>query len=62
VAFALLAATWFSLLAPLSWFVLFKAHSYIHTQINFILWQMPFTIFGFAFCGLVFGNFFQTKK
>ena len=62
VALALLAATWFSLLAPLSWFVLFKAHSYIHTQINFILWQMPFTLFGFAFCGLVLGSFFQTKK
>ena len=49
---ALVAMTWFSILAPLSWFVVFKAHSFIHTHMNFIVWQMPFTIFGFAVCGL----------
>lgn len=50
---ALVSATWFSLLAPLSWFVIFKAHSYIHAHLNNIVWQMPFTLFGFALCGLV---------
>jgi hypothetical protein len=50
---ALIAATWFSILAPLSWYVIFKAHSFIHTHINNILWQMPFVFFGFAVCGLV---------
>ncbi len=49
----LVLATWFSLLAPLSWFVIFKAHSYIHTHMNSIVWQMPFTLFGFAVCGSV---------
>ncbi|MGA2507349.1 MAG: hypothetical protein ABSF80_07735 [Chitinispirillaceae bacterium] len=49
---ALLCATWFSLLAPLSWFVIFKAHSFIHTHMNFIVWQMPFVFFGFAVCGM----------
>lgn len=49
---ALAVATWFSALAPLSWFVLFVNHSYHHTHMNFIVWQMPFTIFGFALCGL----------
>ncbi len=49
---ALVAATWFSVLAPLSWFVIFKAHSFVHTHINYVVWQMPFTIFGFAVCGL----------
>jgi hypothetical protein len=48
VELALVAATWFSTLAPLSWFVVFKSHSYIHTHVNFVLWQMPFTLFGFA--------------
>ncbi len=48
---ALIIATWFSLLAPLSWFVIFKAHSYIHTHMNCIVWHMPFTFFGFALCG-----------
>jgi hypothetical protein len=49
-------ATWFSILAPVSWFVIFKAHSAIHTHMNFIVWQMPFTFFGFAVCGLVVKN------
>ena len=48
---ALVCATWFSILAPLSWYVLFKAHSYIHTHMSFLLWQMPFTFFGFAVVG-----------
>lgn len=58
---ALLATTWFSALAPLSWFVLFKAHSYIHTQLNFITWQMPFTLFGCVLCGYVLANLLQRK-
>jgi hypothetical protein len=49
---ALVLATWFSILAPVSWYVVFKAHSYIHTHLNHLLWQMPFTLFGFAVCGL----------
>ncbi len=48
---ALICATWFSILAPLSWFVIFKSHSYIHTHMSFLLWQMPFTLFGFAVFG-----------
>lgn len=48
---ALIWTTWFSILAPLSWFVIFKAHSYIHTHMSFLLWQMPFTLFGFAVLG-----------
>jgi hypothetical protein len=49
---ALTMALWFSLLAPLSWLIIFKAHSYVHTFMNNIVWQMPFTLFGFAVCGL----------
>jgi hypothetical protein len=49
---ALIAALWFSLLAPLSWLIIFKAHSYVHTFMNNLVWQMPFTLFGFAVCGL----------
>ena len=48
---ALIWTTWFSILAPLSWFVIFKAHSYIHTHMSFLLWQMPFIFFGFAVFG-----------
>ena len=45
--------TWFALLGPYSWFLIFKAHSYVHHHMNHITWQMPFTLFGFAFCGFV---------
>jgi hypothetical protein len=50
---AFVSATWFSVLAPLSWFAIFMSHSYVHTHMDFIVWQMPFTLFGFALCGLV---------
>ncbi len=53
---AVVSATWFSILAPLSWYVIFKAHSYIHTHMNYLLWQMPFTLFGFAVCGVAVRN------
>lgn len=46
--FVLICAMWFSILAPMSWFIIFKAHSFIHTHMSFLLWQMPFTLFGFA--------------
>jgi hypothetical protein len=54
--YALIIASWFSILAPLSWFVVFKAHSYSHPQLNAIVWQMPFTFFGAAITGLALRN------
>ena len=42
---------WFSFLAPLSWMMIFKGHSYIHTHMNFITWHMPFTLLGFGLLG-----------
>ena len=54
---ALICTTWFSILAPMSWYVIFKAHSFIHTHMSFLLWQMPFTLFGFALVATAF-----TKK
>ncbi|MBL0702539.1 MAG: hypothetical protein JJV95_00965 [Sulfurospirillum sp.] len=50
---ALSFATWFSFLAPMSWYTLAKGHSYIHTHINYVLWHLPFTLFGFALVGFV---------
>ena len=48
---ALIWTTWFSIIAPLSWYIIFKAHSHNHFHMNFLLWQMPFTLFGFAVIG-----------
>jgi len=56
---ALICATWFSILAPLSWFVIFREHSYIHRHMNYVVWQMPFVFFGFAVCGLVANSVFR---
>jgi hypothetical protein len=50
---ALVSSTWFSILAPFSWLIIFKAHAYIHLALDPIVWQMPFTLYGFAVCGLV---------
>lgn len=59
---ALLGATWFSILAPLSWFIVFKAHSYLHPHMNYIVWQMPFTIMGFAVVGFFIGKVWDDFK
>ena len=58
-SFALVIATWFSFLAPLSWFIIFKAHSFVHPFMNYIVWQMPFTLFGFAVFGLAVKSAFS---
>ncbi|ULL19026.1 hypothetical protein DVH26_34120 [Paenibacillus sp. H1-7] len=44
---------WFSFLAPVSWFILAKGHSFIHTHMNHILWQIPFTLYGFVLTGII---------
>lgn len=58
---ALLVTTWFSILAPLSWFILGKGHSFIHTQLNYVLWYVPYMIYGFLLVGYTF-NIFVNKK
>ena len=58
---ALIAATWYSIFAPLSWFVIFKKHSFIHTHVNPMVWQMPFTLLGLAVCGFVIIELFKRK-
>lgn len=51
--FGLLAASWFSLIAPLSWLIIFKSHSAIHLHMNSIIWHMPFALFSFAAFGFL---------
>lgn len=38
-----------SLVAPISWFVMAKGHSFIHTHVNYILWYLPFVPIGLLF-------------
>lgn len=42
LSFALLI----SFLAPLSWFTLAKGHSYLHTNLNYVLWFLPYVPIG----------------
>jgi hypothetical protein len=64
--FSLVITTWFSIVAPLSWFIIFKGHARIHGHIDAIVWQMPFTLFGFGLCGIglkrVLSDLICTKK
>jgi len=57
---ALIWATWYSVLAPLSWFIIFKPSSYTHPHIFPMVWQMPFVLLGFALCGFVVQDLFKT--
>ena len=47
---ALIAATWLSVLAPMSWFFVFKGQAYVHTHTNYLAWHMPFALFAYALC------------
>lgn len=48
---ALLVTTLVSLIAPLSWFIVFKQHSANHFHLDYIVWYMPFLLFGFVIIG-----------
>lgn len=43
----LIITLWVSSLAPFSWIIIFKGHSYIHIFMNSIIWYMPFLLLGF---------------
>ena len=60
-AMALIIATWYSLLAPLSWYIIFNVNSFFNPHIVAIAWQMPFTLLGFALCGFVITDIFKRK-
>jgi hypothetical protein len=55
LAFAFLA----SLAAPLSWFILAKAHAYAHQPLDFILWHVPTVPVGGAMAALAVSQAFD---
>ena len=63
---ALVWTLWISLVAPLSWFVIFKGHAAIHPHMNPIVWYMPFMLFGFILicstCWYFFKNIQRRRK
>jgi len=56
---ALVCALWFSITAPLSWFILAKGHSFIHTHMNPVLWHIPFMILGYSYFGFTVATVFK---
>lgn len=59
---ALVITTWYSIIAPLSWYIIFKPTSYIHTFLFPMAWQMPFILLGFALCGYVIQDIFRVAQ
>ena len=50
---ALLAAAAFSAAAPVSWFVLGKGHSWIHTHVDWVVWHVPFVNLAVVFMAVL---------
>lgn len=59
---ALVAVTWISILSPLSWVILFKAHAAFHVHTTSIIWHMPFVIFGYALFGQLLTILFRRRE
>lgn len=59
---ALVATAWISILSPLSWIVLFKAHAAFHVHTTSIIWHMPFVIFGYAMFGQLLTVLFRRRE
>jgi hypothetical protein len=59
---ALIAATGYSFITPLSWILIFRDHAGSHTTLDFIVWQMPLVLYGFAIIGLVFSNLIKYES
>ena len=58
---ALIVTTWFSIVSPLSWYIIFRPTSYVHPHKFPMAWQMPFTLLGFALCGYVITDLLRKK-
>jgi hypothetical protein len=48
--------TWISILAPFSWYVIFKGHAWSHYPLDYITWFMPFCLFGLAMTGALLSH------
>lgn len=48
---ALLLTTAVSVIAPLSWLIIFKQHAAAHYHLDYIVWYMPFLLLGFLIIG-----------
>lgn len=59
---ALLLTFSVSIICPYSWFFIFKEHALVHLHIDYIVWYLPFLLFGFAIIGEALNVFVQYLK
>jgi hypothetical protein len=59
---AFVITTFVSVVCPLSWYIIFKEHSFWHPQIDFIVWYMPFLLFGYASIGMALSLIFSKRE
>ena len=55
-------ATFFSFLAPVSWYWVFIQHSNIHYHLNYIVWYIPSMLLGFLCLGVCFNSLVKKRK
>lgn len=60
--YAWCASIFISALAPLSWFVLAKPHTYVHHDFSAFIWCMPFMMLTLAFDIYILTSFIQKNK
>lgn len=58
----LIIATSFSILAPLSWLVIFKQHSIEHMHMDYIIWYIPFMLYAFCTVGVTISLLLSKMK
>lgn len=59
---AIILTTLFSILAPFSWFIVFKQHSFEHPHMDYIVWYMPFMLYGFCLIGVLLTSILKGEK
>ena len=58
----LIITTSFSILAPLSWLVIFKQHSIEHMHMDYIIWYIPFLLYVFCTVGVAVSLLISKKR
>ena len=59
---AILIATLIASVAPLSWLIIFKPHSYLHMHIVIFTWYLPFLVLGGGLVGLFISSVISHRR
>ncbi len=59
---ALLLTSLCAVLAPLSWFIVFKQHSFEHPHMDYIVWYIPFILYAYSLIGVAVERIWRANK